>query len=364
MLRFAPAAAGSGIPQAVAALDLADDNPGVLSRLLGFRILVVKIFSNFFALLGGGVAGREGPMVQIGASIFLALGQKLRRYFPKLDNSTLIASGGAAGIAAAFNTPLGGIVFAIEELIGPHFHRMRSSMLIAVIIAGLVAQSLVGPYLVFGSLNLAPPDFAIIGPTLFVSSFMGVLGGLSCKLFMTMHTWLAPQSTKRKYLATGVLGLLLGILLTFTDPESIAGGGIPLVRELLWKPGMISPWLGLEKWFGMILTFMSGIAGGFFAPALAVGAIFGKIAAQLFALPHASTLVLIGMVSLLSSMARAPFTALVLVSEMSNSHAVILPLMIASLVGMFVSRLVEKRSYYHFQSEHWKMQLSTSEKTS
>ncbi len=193
---------------------------------------------------------------------------------------------------------------------------------------------------------------------------MGVLGGLSCKLFMTMHTWLAPQSTKRKYLATGVLGLLLGILLTFTDPESIAGGGIPLVRELLWKPGMISPWLGLEKWFGMILTFMSGIAGGFFAPALAVGAIFGKIAAQLFALPHASTLVLIGMVSLLSSMARAPFTALVLVSEMSNSHAVILPLMIASLVGMFVSRLVEKRSYYHFQSEHWKMQLSTSEKTS
>ncbi|RZA25965.1 MAG: hypothetical protein EOP10_05210 [Proteobacteria bacterium] len=296
--------------------------------------------------------------------MFFALGQKLKRYFPKLDNSTLIASGGAAGIAAAFNTPLGGIVFAIEELIGPHFHRMRSSMLIAVIIAGMVAQSLVGPYLVFGSLNVASPDFGIMGPTLLVSCLMGVLGGLSCKSFMFIHTWLSTQTLRSKYLFTAVLGLALGTLLTFTHSDLLAGGGIPLIRDLLWKPTQISPWLGFEKWLGMMLTFMSGIAGGFFAPALAVGAIFGKIAAQILALPQATTLILIGMVSLLSSMARAPFTALVLVSEMSNSHAVILPLMIASLVGLFVSRLVEKRSYYHFQSEHWKAQLIPKEKAS
>ncbi|MBC7661831.1 MAG: chloride channel protein [Chitinophagaceae bacterium] len=90
-------------------------------------------------------------------SIFLTVGNKLKRFFPRLDTKALIASGSAAGIAAAFNTPLRGIVFAVEELVGEHFTRVRSSMLIAVIIAGMVAQALVGSYLMFGSPHLENP---------------------------------------------------------------------------------------------------------------------------------------------------------------------------------------------------------------
>jgi H+/Cl- antiporter ClcA len=358
ILTFSPAAGGSGIPQVMAALELAERNPASVNKLLGFRIVLTKIMSNLTVLLGGGTAGREGPMVQIGASIFLVFGQRLRSLFPKLDDSTLIASGGAAGIAAAFNTPLGGIVFAIEELIGNHFSRMRSSMLIAVIIAGFVAQALVGPYLMFGNLSLVAPNYTIAGATLTISLLMGLLGGLSSKIFMNGQSWVAEQSTLRKYLISGTLGLAVACLLVFTQEEHIPGAGIPLIRDLLFKDIPLSPWVAVQKWLAMTLTFVSGIAGGFFAPTLTIGAIFGKSFSVWFLGQQASTLALIGMVSLLSSMTRAPFTALVLVSEMSNGHAVILPLMLASLIGLFASRLIEKRSYYHFQTEFWLSQLS------
>lgn len=353
VLRFSPAAGGSGIPQVMASLELAEKSPASVNRLLGIKIVLTKIASNLTVLFAGGTTGREGPMVQIGASVFLVFGQRLRSLFPKLDDSTLIASGGAAGIAAAFNTPLGGIVFAIEELIGNHFSRMRSSMLIAVIIAGFVAQALVGPYLMFGNLSLISPSFSIAAATLSISIAMGVLGGLSGKIFMNGQTWVASQSIRKKYLISGALGLAVAILLLVTREEHIPGAGIPLIRDLLWKDLPLSPWIGVQKWLAMTLTFVSGIAGGFFAPTLTIGAIFGKSFSVWFLGQQAATLALIGMVSLLSSMTRAPFTALVLVSEMSNGHSVILPLMLASLIGLFVSRLVEKRSYYHYQTEFW-----------
>lgn len=353
ILRFAPAAGGSGIPQVMAALDLAQNNKPLVSKLLGFRIVLAKIASNLSVLLGGGITGREGPMVQIGASIFLVFGRKLRRFFPKLESSTLIASGGAAGIAAAFNTPLGGIVFAIEELVGHHFSRMRSSMLIAVIIAGFVAQALVGPYLMFGNVNLSHSTHTIAGATIVISLVMGILGGVSSKIFMDGQMWVASQSTRNKYIISGALGFAVALLLVLSQDENIPGAGIPLIRDILWKDTSLSPWVAAQKWLGMTLTFISGIAGGFFAPTLTIGAILGKSFSVWFAGEQAAALALIGMVSLLASMTRAPFTSLVLVSEMSNGHSVILPLMLASLIGLFISRLVEKRSYYHFQTEFW-----------
>ncbi|RYZ50442.1 MAG: chloride channel protein [Proteobacteria bacterium] len=362
VLRFSSAAGGSGIPQVMAALELADKNPALVRRLLGIKILLTKIASNLVVLFGGGTTGREGPMVQIGASLFLVLGKRLRSFFPKLDDSTLIASGGAAGIAAAFNTPLGGIVFAIEELVGSHFSRMRSSMLIAVIIAGFVAQALVGPYLMFGNLSLTSPTYTIAAATLTISILMGLLGGVSSKIFMNGQTWVAAQTIRNKYIISAVLGLAVAILLVLTREEHIPGAGIPLIRDVLWKDVPLSPWVAAEKWLGMTLTFVSGIAGGFFAPTLTIGAIFGKSFSVWFVSQQAATLALIGMVSLLSSMTRAPFTALVLVSEMSNGHSVILPLMLASLIGLFVSQLVEKRSYYHFQTEFWLKQINPAPK--
>lgn len=355
--RFAPTASGSGIPQVMASLELATQNESstqtFIQRLLSFRVIAVKIGSNLVCLVGGGISGREGPMVQIAASLFLSLGHWMKRWFPKLDATTLIASGGAAGIAAAFNTPLGGIVFAIEELIGEHFTRVRSSMIITVIIAGMVAQSLIGSYLMFGSPHLETASWNLILPTILLAAFLGGLGGLTGKIFIEGQTWIAERSPKIKIAIAGLLGFLVALLILIMPLHYGAGGGIPLIRDLLWKNLNIPWWMGFTKWLGMMFSFLSGVAGGYFAPSLAVGALMGKFAQLLFPHVDASTLILVGMVSYLSSVARAPFTSLVLVSEMSNGHTVIMPLMLGSLIGLGVARFVEKRSYYEYQAHFW-----------
>ena len=120
--RLAPAAAGSGIPQVLAAnkLDHSVDNEKIRS-LLSLKTALIKVVSALICLIGGGAIGREGPTIQIGASIFHAFGTRFQRYWPNISHHAWIVAGGAAGIAAAFNTPLGGLVFAIEELSTSHF---------------------------------------------------------------------------------------------------------------------------------------------------------------------------------------------------------------------------------------------------
>jgi H+/Cl- antiporter ClcA len=175
--RFAPAAAGSGIPQVMASLNLHSEQKPLLEFILNIKVLLTKIVSCCICLLGGGLVGREGPMVQISAIIFLHVGRFFRRFLPKIDDYSLIVTGGAAGVAAAFNTPLGGIVFAIEELIDQHFSKIRSALIVGVIIADMVAQSLIGPHLFFGEVRYQMPKIGVVGAVLFISLAAGILGG-------------------------------------------------------------------------------------------------------------------------------------------------------------------------------------------
>ena len=149
--QFSPYARGSGIPQVSAAIELTTPNHSYkVNKLLSIRIIVVKIISSLVMVFGGGAIGREGPTIQIAASIFKRINDLLPQWYPKISRRNMIVTGAAAGLASAFNTPLGGIVFAIEELTKTHFNFFKSALLTGVIIAGMTALSLLGPYLYLG----------------------------------------------------------------------------------------------------------------------------------------------------------------------------------------------------------------------
>lgn len=148
---YAPYSRGSGIPQVMAAIQISSPKTkGIVDRLLGVRIIMIKVLSRLVMALGGGAIGREGPTIQIAASIFKIIYQILPNWWPKVAKRNMIVTGAAAGLAAAFNTPLGGIVFAIEELTKTHFSYYKTAIISSVIIAGLAAQALLGPYLYLG----------------------------------------------------------------------------------------------------------------------------------------------------------------------------------------------------------------------
>src|SRR6476659_1709249 len=149
--RVAPYSRGSGIQQVIAAADLATPKYNYLvDRLLSVKIIVVKIFSTLILAFGGGIVGREGPMIQIAGSVFRKINQSLPAWWPKISKRNMINTGAAAGLAAAFNTPLGGIVFAVEELTKTHISYFKTAIFTSVIIAGLTAQGFLGSYLYIG----------------------------------------------------------------------------------------------------------------------------------------------------------------------------------------------------------------------
>src|SRR5690606_14832032 len=136
--RFAPKAAGSGIPQVMAAIELSvSKQDSAIRKLLSLRVILIKIWSSIMMVLGGGAVGREGPTIQIAGSVFRLVNSAIPASWPKLSRQQFILTGAAAGLAAAFNTPLGGIIFAIEELSKAHIRYFRTALFTAVIIAGL-----------------------------------------------------------------------------------------------------------------------------------------------------------------------------------------------------------------------------------
>jgi H+/Cl- antiporter ClcA len=177
--KFAPAASGSGIPQVLAAKDeKAGRRPGLTDRLLSLRIVPVKIASAVVGVAGGAAIGREGPTLQIGASVYRAFQKLTSGRIPNANKGLWITAGAATGLAAAFNTPLGGIVFAIEELRLSSFQRFRTVLLSSIIVGGLVSQWLVGSYLYLGTPSIGNPNFMVFPFAILVGVAGGVLGSL------------------------------------------------------------------------------------------------------------------------------------------------------------------------------------------
>ncbi len=352
--RHAPGAAGGGIPEVMISIEA---SPVQATRWVSLKVASVKFLSSLACVLGGGAIGREGPTIQIAASLFFAIGMPFKKIWPSLSHQSLLIAGGSAGIAAAFNTPLGGIVFAVEELSHQHFNRFKHFLISAVIISGLVAQWLLGPYLYLGYPKLAVISFGALPWALATGVVCGLAGGA----FGRALVWLGQRQRKARPKTRAQVALLVGLamagLALLLGPE-VLGGGSDLVSRLLFEEDRhmgIGEVLG--RFVGPLISSLAGGAMGVFAPALAAGASMGALFSQWTSSPYPNLLVLLGMASFLSGMSRAPFTAFVLVLEMTDRHSAIFPLMVASLVASLAAKLIDKKSYYERRCDAYRSEL-------
>ena len=348
--RFAPAASGSGIPQLMAALDPKRDPKKVSTGfLLGGRTLVAKFTSSIVALLGGAVIGREGPMIQMSASIFYIVHKFIPKEWPRIDRGRMLIAGGAAGLAAAFNTPLGGIVFAIEELTRTHLNAFKSSLLYAVIFSGMTAQWILGPYLFLGFPKVDAVGFSMLGYVILFSFITGLAGAYEGKLILQL-IYLKRKLKKPVFriLWVGLAGVALAFMFYF-NKDAAFGPGKEVMINILFKTGEqeSSIWLLLSRYFGAIISYTTGIAGGVFATSLSSGSIIGELLMDLFNLPHENKLlILVAMIGFLTGLTRAPFTSSILVLEMTDRHSAIFMFILAGLISSVAARLIDKKSLY------------------
>ncbi len=354
VVRYSKYSNASGIPQVMAALALPNKKAKKLSdRLLSVRIILVKIISSFFISLGGGVVGREGPTIQIAASILYVVNKILPNSWPKISQKLMIITGGAAGLAAAFNTPLGGIVFAIEELSKNSIKYLRTTVFSAVIIAGFTAQTILGPYLVFGFPKVQADGFHFFLILLLVTLSSGLVGAYFGKIIFIINKFKKSLSTRNQYIYGFVAVMLFATVVFFTNEDSVGSGNLLLNRLLFETDKTIEWYIIPARLFNGIVSFTNGGAGGIFAPALSFGGTIGAFIGSLFTLnaSQVNMLILIGMVSFLTAFTRSPFTCAILVLEMTDRHSVIFYLLVAAWGANLIANRVEKRSFYEKTAE-------------
>ena len=352
--RYFKGAEGSGIPQTIAAIRMPDG--AERDRVLSLRLAVGKALLTCVGLAGGASVGREGPTVQIGAALLYNLRWLMR--FPRhLMERGLIVAGGGAGVAAAFNTPLAGIVFAIEEMARSFEERSSGTLLTAVIIAGLAAVYVQGNYTYFGATNAA-----LIGASGWLGVLLcglagGVLGGGFSRVLLAFSRHGLPGRAgqfMRTYPVrfAAICGLLLA-LIGLASGGAVYGSGYEEAKHLLEGTGTVSAEFGLWKMLATFVSFVSGIPGGLFAPSLSAGAGIGQAVANLVTQADAGALVVIGMAAYFAGVVQAPITAFVIVMEMTDNHDMVVPLMLATLLATAVSRMICPRPLYKALADNY-----------
>jgi len=339
--RFFSGAEGSGIPQTIAVV--AGKQRQKRWRLLSLRIALGKVVLTCLGLASGASIGREGPSVQVGAAILYRAGRLAR--FPKHEMERgLILAGGAAGIAAAFNTPLAGIIFAIEEMSRSFEERTTGTMLIAVIIAGMTALAINGNYTYFGTahVEITAQDWMIVPLCGIVG---GLLGGVFSSALVAGSRRIAPLLTTHPYhvaLGCGLLVALLGLV----SGGMVYGTGYREASAILQGTDESNVLYPLYKMLATLSSYLSGIPGGIFAPSLSVGAGLGADLAPWFPTVPVAAMAILGMVSYFAGVVQTPITAFVIVMEITGSHSMALPLMAASFIAYGASRLVCREPIY------------------
>ncbi|MCJ2105721.1 chloride channel protein [Methylobacterium sp. E-041] len=342
-----PNSQGSGIPQVIAARHTRD--PGFRHRLISLRVAFGKIVVMTLGLACGASSGREGPTVQVGAAIMAAVGRLTPDRLPGL-----ILAGGAAGVAAAFNTPLAGIVFGIEEL-GRAYEPRSSGLIVAgIVAAGLTSLWLVGNYTYFGTSDVTLP----LGKGWLVVVVLGAAGGFAGGVFSRLVILFARGLPGRagRWIArhpiafAGLCGL--GVALAgLASGGSVYGTGYEEAKALLHGDSAARLDFAPLKFCATALSAISGIPGGLFAPSLAVGAGLGGMLQDVFPGVPIGALVLTGMVAYLAGVLQAPITAFVIVTEMTQDHAMMIPLMIAAVLADAASKTVCRTGLYHTLAE-------------
>jgi H+/Cl- antiporter ClcA len=345
--RYAPGAAGSGIPQVMATLEkeVGDAERGLFVSL---RLSVAKILLTASGLLGGLSLGREGPSVQIAAGIMLSA----RRFMPAnspVGIHGLLVAGGAAGIAAAFNTPLGGVMFAIEELARAPERRSSGLIIAAIVLGGLVAVSAHGNGTYFGVIHASAPGLALLLPGLLLAVLAGIAGGLFSRLLIASLSGqgrdrFSRWRARRPVLFAGGCGLAVAVI-GVVNGGATFGSGYGATRVMIEGAGAMPQAYALFKFLATWLTTWSGVPAGIFAPSLAIGAAIGNDVALMLYGAQMPALIALGMVGFLSAATQAPLTAFIIVMEMVDGHAMVLSLMGCALVSYAVARAISPPLY-------------------
>jgi CIC family chloride channel protein len=343
LYRYFPNARGSGVPQTKAAL-FAREGRITLRTVLG------KFFCTSATLASGIPLGREGPSVQIGAGIGSVLGRFLGLSTEQVKK--LIPVGAAAAIAAAFNTPLAAVLFSLEEITGDLYAPVMGAVVLASATAWVVLRVLLGDHPLF-----KVPQYQLVSPAEFaVYAVLGVAGGVVSAAFVRLLLGMRarflrfPQKTVWFQPVAG--GLLVGVMGWFVP--QVMGVGYGFVGEALngRMAFQLMALLVVLKLFAVTGSYASGNAGGIFGPALFIGAMLGgtvgTVAHHLFpaytATPGAYALV--GMGAVFAGIVRAPMTSVVMIFEMTQDYAVIVPLMIANLVSLFIASRLQHEPIY------------------
>ena len=345
--RYAPGAAGSGIPQVMAALE---PNVGETHRRLyvSIKLSISKIFLTSLGLLAGLSLGREGPSVQIAAGIMAST----RRWLPAksgVSDHGLLVAGGAAGIAAAFNTPLAGVMFAIEELSRTPEQRSSGLLMACIVLAGLIGVSLTGNATYFGVIHTGKADLSLIVPALCVTLFSGLAGGVFSRLLIVSlrglsNDFLSRLRRHRPIMFAGLCGLMVAMIGAITNGATF-GSGYTHTRNLLAGSESIPAVYVMFKFIATWLSTWSGVPAGIFAPSLAIGAALGNDIAQLLHTAQAPALIALGMAGFLAAVTQAPLTSFIIVMEMVDGHAMVLSLMACALIASMISRLLGRPLY-------------------
>ncbi|GAB4254607.1 MAG: chloride channel protein [Thermoleophilia bacterium] len=339
---LAPEAKGHGVPEVMTAME----TRGGRIRPV---VILIKALGSAISIGAGGSVGREGPIVQIGAAIGSVVGQRF-----KLSRSRILAlvgSGAAAGIAATFNAPIAGVMFALEVLLGEYTVQAFSTMVFASVSASVVSRLFLGDHPAF-----TVPAYSLVSSwELPMYLGLGVVGALGAGLFVrvlyfaedTFDGWAFPP-----YLKPPVAGIALGVL-GYLLPQ-IFGIGFGVVEDAL--NGSLAFGLLVLLVFAKVaatsLTLGSGFSGGVFAPALFIGAVlggaYGKVMHALFPAVTAASgaYATVGMAAVFAAAARAPITAIIILFEMTLDYRIMIPLMFATVVAVVVAAQVEPESIY------------------
>ncbi len=341
--RFSPIASGSGIPHLKA----------VLHRLRAMptgSLIAVKFFGGLFGIASGLALGREGPTVQMGG----AIGKVVSRWMPSSshERQVLIAAGAGGGLAAAFNAPLAGLIFVLEEIQKNFAPGVFTATFLASVTADAVCRLLLGQTAVFHTTPIPTPPVASIP----LFAVLGAIAGLIAVAFNRGLLWtmdLFDRSEPRfRVAAAALFGVAVGVLAWF-QPQFV-GGGATLVEGALSGQGLVAGLLFtlVIRYFLTIGSYGTGSPGGIFAPLLVLGAQAGlamALATQIFApnlvgSPRAWAVA--GMAALFAGTVRAPLTGIVLMLEMTESYSLMLPLLAASFGAQWVADILRDPPIY------------------
>jgi CIC family chloride channel protein len=340
---LAPEAKGHGVPEVMQAILL---KGGIIRP----RVAFIKAIASAISIGTGGSVGREGPIVQIGSSLGSTVGQFFR--VPTKRLKTLVGCGAAAGIAAAFNAPIAGALFAVEIILMDFAVAQFSPIVISSVMATVISHTFEGNLIAF-----LVPKYELASPYELIFYFvLGAIAGLVSFAFIkTLYFAEDVFDNKTRlpeYIKPAVGGIILG-LVALLYPEIMGVGyetiNLALKGDMLWYIAFI---LIFVKIFATSITLGSGGSGGIFAPSLFMGAMlgyfFGSFVHQYFPLISASpnAYALVAMGGMVAGTTRAPITAIIIVFELTNDYRIILPLMITCIISTILSSKLSRESIY------------------